>query len=205
MITLLITSSTYSYAFSCDISQAVYHAEETIAHPAEGQYVNWDWGNGQGNDNGTGSPTGTVPQGSCAAHNATGPSWPQWGEDTEQCKFIGTQAYDETIPEYWDAAAFVGNEAGVAISQTQTDGDVASFEEHGGRVDVTGEYYVGQVVICNSPGPKGGAWRVQNGYSGGSMSGPAAGCNTPYFKIAPWGNGSQTSNGTFTSVPNYHF
>jgi len=48
-----------------------------------------------------------------------------------------------------------------------------------------------------------GAWRAQNGYDGGDMTGPAAGCNTPYFKVAPWGAGTDSSNGTYISVPDY--
>jgi hypothetical protein len=97
----------------------------------------------------------------------------------------------------------IGNEAGIAVNQDQND-TLDAFEDHGGRVDVTGEYFVGKAVICISPGSKGGAWRAQNGYSGGSFSGPAAGCNTPYFKIAPTLSGTTTSQGTFTSVPNYN-
>ena len=177
-------TSTYSHAFSCDISQAVYHPEVIIpAHGVLGYYDN----------PGAGDCGGLTP-----AHH-------KWGEDIGACIFTQTgDAEDEQITQAFnDPAAFVVNEAGVAINQSQTDSDVASFEEHGGIVQVSAEYYVGQAVICNSPGSKGGTWRVQNGYNGGSFTGPAAGCNTPYFKIAPWGNGSQTSNGTFTSVPNY--
>jgi hypothetical protein len=113
-----------------------------------------------------------------------------------------TPAY--TDPAYNDPATLVGNEAGTPVNQDQTD-TLNAFEDHGGIVYTTGEYHVGQPVICISPGPKGGSWRAQNGYSGGSFSGPAAGCNTPYFKIAPTGNGTTTSNGTFNSVPNYNY
>ena len=195
-------TSTYSHAFGCDISQAVFHAEVNIEHEVEGQYVL--------REDLIGTPQGNAVMQACVAYNeahAAGADQGFWGTTPQgNCQFEVTQeAYVETIPAYNDPAAIVANEPGAAINQSQTDGDVASFEEHGGIVQVTAEYHVGQVVICNSPGSKGGTWRVQNGYNGGSFAGPAAGCNTPYFKIAPWGSGSQTSNGTFTSVPNYNF
>ena len=76
------------------------------------------------------------------------------------------------------------------------------------------DHDLGQTVVCISPSTitkKGvpGAWVNKNGYDGGSFTGtgspPAPGCNTPYFKVAPWGNGSQTSNGTYISVPDYSY
>jgi hypothetical protein len=187
--------STFAHAFSCNIMNAVYHA--AVEHPAvppEGYYTN----------------NGTAPsqaEGSC---QGLSPANPHWGTDLGNCKWTQTApgedaytdpAYDD--PAYWDDATVVGNEAGTAVNQDQSD-NLAGFEDHGGRVDVTGEYFVGKAVICISPGPKGGSWRTQNGYNGGSMTGPAAGCNTPYFKIAPTNAGTTTSQGTFTSVPDYN-
>ncbi len=67
---------------------------------------------------------------------------------------------------------------------------------------MTGEYHVGQTVICISPsGPtkKGvpGAWRQQNGYTGNK-------CTTDWFvNHAVWGSGTEGSNGTYISVPDY--
>ncbi len=183
-------NSTFAHAFSCNIQDAVYHPP--VDHPAvpvQGFYTN----------------PGTEPshgEGSC---QGVGPDNPHWGASFGACEWHETApAHDAyTDPAYWDAPVTVAHEPGIAINQDQTD-TLNGFEDHGGIVQVTGEYHVGQPVICISPGSKGGSWRTQNGYGGGSLSGPAAGCNTPYFKIAPWGNGSQTSNGTFTSVPNYH-
>ncbi|HET9817044.1 MAG TPA: hypothetical protein VFQ33_14905, partial [Xanthobacteraceae bacterium] len=96
-----------------------------------------------------------------------------------------------------------GNENGIAVNQDQTD-NLSGFEPNGPRVNVTAQYFVGKTVICISPGSKGGSWRTQNGYGGGSLTGPAPGCNTPYFKIAPTNAGTTTSQGTFNSVPQYH-
>jgi hypothetical protein len=132
-----------------------------------------------------------------------------WGHDFGNCVFVqtapGEDAYDDPdTPAYNDPAAPVGDpEAGVAVNQDQTD-SLGGFEPNGPRVDVTAQYFVGKTVICISPGSKGGSWKAQNGYGGGSFTGPAAGCNTPYFKIAPTNSGTTTSQGTFTSVPNYN-
>jgi hypothetical protein len=193
-------NSTFAHAFSCNISQDVYHAavyHPPVVHPAipaDGYYTN----------------PGTNPSGNEGSCQGVGPDNPHWGTSFGACEWHetapGVPSYTDpayTDPAYWDGPVVVGNEAGAAVNQDQTD-SLNGFEDHGGRVDVTGEYYVGKTVICISPGPKGGSWRAQNGYSGGSFSGPAAGCNTPYFKIAPTKNGTTTSQGTFTSVPNYN-
>jgi hypothetical protein len=182
-------ASTFAHAFSCNIYDAVYHAAvHHDAVPAQGYYTN----------------PGTHPsegEGSC---QGLSPANPHWGEDIGACVWTQTApaqpAYDD--PAYNDEPALVGNEAGVPVNQDQTD-NLNGIEDHGGPVQVTGDYHVGQPVICISPGSKGGSWRTQNGYGGGSLTGPAAGCNTPYFKIAPYYAGSQTSNGTFISVPHY--
>jgi hypothetical protein len=217
-------NSAFAHAFSCDISDAVYHP--AVFHPAvvhdpvmgpgefhpavamQGCYTN------------PGHSTCTVDTHWCNAEEAT-----HWGVSYGNCvwhELVAAQdAYTDpdvvlvpgytdpayTDPAYNDPPAFVVNEAGNAVNQDQTD-TLNGFEANGPLVQVTAEYHVGQPVICNSPGSKGGSWKPQNGYGGGSLSGagtPAApGCNTPYFKIAPTYNGSTTSNGTFTSVPNYH-
>lgn len=194
--------STFAHAFECEISQEVYHPAYVIAAvPVQGFYeVKPDArGNEEAHTN------------SCNAYTAIGPTWPNWGEDHAQCRFVQTEAAkpEQRIAERWDDPAVVATEAGTPVNQDQTD-TLTAFEDSGGAVQVTGEYYVGQAVICNSPGSKGGSWRAQNDYSGGSYTGgnvtpPLPGCNTPYFKVAPWGGGSQTSNGTYTSVPNYSY
>ncbi len=199
--------STFSHAFTCDISQEVFHeGQYHPATPVQGFYINCDFGNGQGNDN---SGACTVenagqPQGSCEAANMQGPSFNRWGEDTEQCKFIMTEpAHDEyTDPDTWDAPLLISNEPGIAVEQDQTD-SIYAFEDHGGPVQVTGEYHIGQAVICISPsktvkGGVPGAWANHNGYTGDK-------CTTDWFKVAPWGAGTEGSNGTYISVPNYSF
>ena len=190
-------TSTFSHAFSCNILDAVYHplvpGEHHDAVPVQGFYTNPQ-------DNSRGDCQGI------------GPDNPHWGTNIGACIWTQTApaqpAYDDPdTPAYNSDPVFVVNEPGTAINQDQTD-NLDGFEDHGGVVQVTGEYHIGQVVICISPGPKGGSWRAQNGYNGGSFTGagspPAPGCNTKYFKVAPWGNGSQTSNGTWTSVPDYN-
>jgi hypothetical protein len=207
-------SSTFSHAFTCEISQEDYNAAYEVYVPAEGAYVvNGDFGDSE-----------AAVRGNCAAFTAQGfpletrPAW--WGVEIYRggsdarphCRFEGTQAHYETVPESWDPPIMRYTLAGTPVNQDQTD-SLYAFEDHGGPVQVTGEFKIGQVVICISPSTtlkKGvpGAWRPQNGYGGGNMAEtlPAtAGCNTQWFKVAPWGSGSTTSNGTYISVPNYSF
>jgi len=171
-------TSTFAYAFSCNIQQAVYHP----AGPVQGYYTNPQ-------DNSLGD---------CRGITNTNPNW---GGDIGACTWNGT---GPATPAYWDDPVTVETDAGIPVNQDETD-SLSGFEPHGGPVQVTGDYFVGQVVVCISPGSKGGSWRAQNGYSGGDWTGPAAGCNTSYFKAAPWGSGSTTSQGTFVSVPNYSY
>jgi hypothetical protein len=192
-------TTTFAHAFSCDIFQAVFHEEQTIHHPAEGIYViNGDFGDSE-----------DAVRGNCAAFTAQGqdptdlPDW--WGEafhggsdDKPHCKFEGTPAEDEVIPESFDDPVLVGNEAGTPVNQEQTDTLIA-HEDAGEGFDIGETVLIGQAVICISPSTttkKGvpGAWRTQNGYTGDK-------CTTAWFNIAPWGHGSQDSNGTYISVP----
>jgi hypothetical protein len=192
-------TSTFSYAFSCNVMDSVYHAAYTDpAVPMQGYYTVDPKAPGSSETN----------RENCDAFTALGdqnprPDW--WGTYHAWCDFNKTADAIPPVyhPAYNSPAVFVDNEAGVAITQDQTD-TLNGFEQHGGILYVTGDYDVGQVVICISPGSKGGAWKVQNGYNGGSLTGPAAGCNTPYFKVAPITSGSTTSQGTFISVPNYN-
>lgn len=196
-------TSTFSHAFSCEISQEVYHPAYEIHVPAEGVYVvNGDFGDSE-----------AAIRGNCEAFTAQGfpletrPDW--WGEPfhggsdaNPHCRFEGTQAYDETVPESWDPPVLRYTIAGTPVNQDQTD-TLYAFEDHGGPVQVTGEYKIGQVVICISPsktvkGGVPGAWANHNGYTGDK-------CTTDWFMVAPWGSGSTTSNGTYISVPNYSF
>ena len=187
--------STFSHAFTCNIYQAVYHPGD----PLSGYY--------EIRDDLIGTPQANAVLQECAAYNANGSDVPHpgyWGTTPHgNCQFVGT-ATDGT----WDDPALFGNEPGIAVTQDQTD-TLDGIEDSGGPVQVTGDYFVGDTVICISPSTstkKGvpGAWVAKNGYGGGSLTGPAAGCNTPYFKIAPTGHGTTTSQGTFTSVPDYN-
>lgn len=216
--------STFAHAFSCDISDAVYHP--AVFHPAvvhdpvtiPGQYHPAVAATGCYTNPGHSSCT--VDTHYCndieAAHwgfsygnciwNEITPAQPAYTDPD----IVVTPGYTDpayTDPAYNDPPILIGNEAGVAVNQNQTD-TLNGFEANGPMVQVTAEYHVGQPVVCISPGSKGGTWKPQNGYGGGSLTGagtpPAPGCNTPYFKVAPTYNGSTTSNGTFTSVPNYH-
>jgi hypothetical protein len=167
-------TTTYAHPFTCDISVQDYHAavhHDAVFHPAEGHYVNCDFGHGQGHDNGGEGVCDdtTQPQGSCLAHNNTGPSLPFWGTDTEQCKFLTTQeaytdpAYDD--PEYWDNAVFLSNVAGGSYNQDQTD-QLTAHESYGEGFSTSETLNLGQVVVCISPKKLPGTWTKQNGYTG---------------------------------------
>lgn len=180
--------ATFAHAFDCEISKAVHVPEHTIpGQPVQGYYDN---------------PGGGDCRGITPAHN-------KWGEDIGACEFIwqGPATDPQFVPEDWEDPVVVTTVAGTPVNQDQTT-TLTAFEDQGGRLEVTGERFESKVVICISPGSKGGSWRAQNGYSGGSFSGtgtpPAPGCNTPYFKVAPIPVGSTTSNGTFISVPQYN-
>src|SRR4029453_13297478 len=161
--------TTYSYAFSCNIFQAVFHEEQTIHHPAVGIYViAGDFGDSE-----------DAIRGNCAAFTAQGqdptslPDW--WGDpfhggsaDNPHCMFDGEPAFDEVIPESWDDPVLIGNEAADAIEETQTD-ELLAHEDNGEGFDIGDTVLIGQAVICISPsktGPKGvpGTWTKQNGY-----------------------------------------
>ena len=188
----------YSYAFSCDIYKAVHHDATVVHHAAEGIYViAGDFGDSE-----------DAVRGNCAAFTAQGdndplPDW--WGEpfhggnpNNPHCRFEGTPASDEDVPETWDDPVLVGNEAADAIEETQTD-ELLAHEDNGEGFDISETVLIGQVVICISPSTttkKGvpGVWKQQNGYTGNK-------CTTAWFNVAPWGHGSQDSNGTYISVP----
>jgi len=196
-------ASTFRHAYSCNITQAVYHAATTIHHRAEGIYViAGDFGESE-----------DAVRGNCAAFTRQGdddpqPSW--YGDpfhggnpDKPHCMFQGTPRYDEDIPESWDPPVLIATEDGGYVDQDQTD-SLLAHEDHGGPVQANGgPYHIGQVVICISPSTstkKGvpGAWRQQNGYTGDK-------CTTDWFvNHAVWGSGTESSNGTYISVPDYN-
>jgi hypothetical protein len=186
-----------TYAYSCIVTQQTetYHPAVPPT-PIQGYYVNCDFGNGQGNDNSGVCEDGSQPQGSCAAHNAQGSSFPRWGTDTEQCKFIKTADATLGSDAYWELDTPTARPDLTTlhtIDETNT-ASAMGHEVNGGPFTQIGNWLAGKVVVCNSPTRLPGVWRAQNGYSG-------AKCTTAYFNIAPWGGGSQTSNGTYISVP----
>ena len=201
------TSTKTNYTFDCEITQATETYVPPVhipGHKVEGYYVNCDFGNGQGHDNGNTCTDSSQPQGSCLAHNNTGDTLPFWGEDTEQCRFVKTKdAVDpvDTEEEWIPGDDIVTLRTGFTDTQT----DVVYETNLDGFANLpltlTGNWYVGQVVICISPTlstqvKKGvpGTWKQQNGYTGDK-------CTTAWFNVAPWGGGSQDSNGTYISVP----
>ena len=203
--------STFAHAFTCDISNEAYIPPVLIpGHPLEGYYINCDFGHGQGNDNSGACDDVGQPQGSCVAHTAQGASWEHWGEDTEQCKFIKTAdpAEDSYTDEDWGPPTLFGNEPGVAVNQNQSD-NLNAFEDHGGRVELTGEKALGQVVVCISPSSTGkklpGEWVKKNGYDGNKCSGAWFYGTTPYSLANYAGTHTPNlnlGNGSGVTIPN---
>jgi hypothetical protein len=177
------TVTTFSYA--CNVSQLTEHyVEPTGEHgsPAEGYYTN----------NGT-NPSG---QGSC---QGLSPANPHWGTHLGNCIWHETApAVEDTYVEgYWVDDGVVDHPELTTthtVDQTDTDYGVAGHEANGGPWSQQGSWFAAQVAVCISPGKKGGTWTNQNGYLGTK-------CTTTYFNEGHWSHGSQTSNGTYISVP----
>lgn len=170
--------TTFRYSFDCTITQ-------TIHVPVQGHYVVEPEDQGDEEES----------QQSCIAFTNLGdndprPDW--WGTDHAQCDFVVDEAaHDDEV---------VTTEAGTPIDETQTD-TLLAHEDFGEGFDVDDTLLIGQAVICISPTTstqtkKGvpGTWTPKNGYSGEK-------CTTAWFNVAPWGHGSQDSNGTYISVP----
>lgn len=189
--------STFAYSFDCNISQEVFHPE--VIYPLQGYYEVFDDGTGGDED---------AIRANCEAHTAN-TSAPWWGDPFSpggRCQFVDTTPPPE--PEYHDPAVLIATVAGDPILEDQFD-NLNGHEENGGPFEVSGEVPIGKVVVCISPanpsgGKKGvpGEWRAQNGYDGGSFTGPEAGCNTIWFDTgAKDGVSNLNENGTFISVP----
>jgi hypothetical protein len=171
--------TTFSYAFNCTMTESVHHA-------AVGHYVISPDAHG-------GEEEAILQE--CNAYNALGENDPLpgfWGNSPQ-----GNCVFEITTPE-GDTDEPRDDEAGTPIEQTQTD-TLLAHEDAGEGFDIGETVLIGQAVICISPsktGPKGvpGTWTKQNGYTGSN-------CTTTYFNTAPWGAGSQDSNGTYISVP----
>ena len=194
-------ASTFAHAFSCDIYQSVYHAATTEHHNAEGVYVVYgDFGDSE-----------DAIRGNCEAFTAAGLEDPQpdWFGDEfhggnvdptsngfgPHCQFQGTQAYDEDIPESWDQAAFVVNEAGIAVNQDQTD-TLAAHEDFGEGFDTSETLNIGKVVVCISPKKLPGTWTKQNGYTGSL-------CTTSWYNSGAMTGVSNLNTGShnYVTVP----
>lgn len=147
---------------------------ETVQTPATGAHF-WQGVPGSEEDQ----------QNACVAITATGNFV---GEDVGQCIWV-----ELTPPGEEEEAR--PDEAGIPVNQTQTD-NLLAHEDFGEGFDTDETLLIGQAVICISPKKPtpGGTWQTHNGYTGSN-------CNTNYFNSAPWGAGSQDSNGTYISVP----
>lgn len=204
-------STTTTISYECHVTQQteIYHPPVHIpGSPVQGYYVNCDFGHGQGNDNSGTCDEAGQPQGSCEAHNAQGPSWEHWGLDTEQCKFIKTADAVDPVDEdeWWEPGPTLDRtdlNTSHTVDETNIAEDVAGHEVNGGpwteEAPAGSLWNAGQVVICISPsktvkGGVPGAWANHNGYTGTK-------CTTAWYNVAPWGAGTDTSNGTLISVP----
>lgn len=200
-----ITSIDTNYSFGCELTEKTEFYTPPVIIPGTamvGHHINCDFGHGQGNDNGATCDEVGQPQGSCLAHTQQGPTGAFWGRDTEQCRWVIDipETPEVVIPGFWTRGGDVVTVySGQAASQTDstTEYGLTGFDPT--PITQTGNWFVGKVVVCISPsktvkGGVPGAWQNHNGYTG-------INCNTAYFNVAPWGGGSQDSNGTYISVP----
>ena len=183
------TTMVTNFTFDCELTKKTETWTPPVIIPGNDHYIVNPSANGNDDEN----------QQACIAATAHGPTWPQWGEDTQQCLFVDEQ--DTTIPGYWTAGPDVVTTVSNSTSQTDVTVENGLTGTDTTPYVLTGNWFVGQVVICISPSTstkKGvpGAWRQQNGYTGSN-------CTTDWFKVAAWGGGSQDSNGTYISVPGY--
>lgn len=164
-------STTYSYAFSCDMSETLsYHelvSPEIPATPGTGHHYRMD-----GNTNAqncvqmdvrgdhfgeTGPGPGADPEGDPNEWNEGGTCL--WAWDVEPTDLV------EAVYNDYDQEEARPAEAGTAVNQSQTD-TLTAHEDLGEGFSVTETLAIGSVVVCISPGRKGGAWTKQNGYTG---------------------------------------
>ena len=181
-----------TYNFSCQVQHyevVGQHEEgdpEVPAVPAEGYYTN-PQENSHGDCHGI-SPTN-----------------PHWGEDIGACEWTETKPGEPAIPattHMVDDWGWVDVDGAALESLTDTvhlgwatilTDDPRPLEA---PIVVGGYYPAGTVVVCNSPGSKGGAWRAQNGYGG-------ANCNTTYYKAltTQWLSGVEDRFHAFSTMP----
>jgi hypothetical protein len=190
------TVTTFSY--ECHVTQQTetYHPAVHIpGHGVLGYYIVDP--DSHGNEE--------AAQRSCDAFNAQAPVAPDytapgfWGVSPHgNCVFVQTSPAVDPVDEaeYWTPNAPI-NRTDLLTAHTVDETNTAAgtgHETNGGPFTQTGSWFVAKVVVCISPTKLPGTWRTQNGYTGTK-------CNTTYFNTAPWGGGSQTSNGTYISVP----
>jgi hypothetical protein len=184
------TSITTNYSYSCELTEKTeFYTPPVIipGTPVQGYYVVNPSANGNDDAN----------QRACDARNAIGSTHPGWGDDTQQCLFVktGDAVPETTIPGFWTAGPdLVTVVPGQSASQTDVTNEYNLVGLDSVPYTENGNWFVDKVVICISPKKLPGIWTKQNGYTG-------INCNTAYFNTAPWGGGSQTSNGTYISVP----
>ena len=192
------TVTTFSY--ECQVTQQTetYHPAVTIpGRPALGSYIV--------DPALIGAPQYNAQLQACNAFNAQAPVAPDysapgfWGNPTQgPCVFeeISPAVDPVNEPEYWTPNAPI-DRVDLLTTHTVDETNFATNsgrELNGGPWTQAGSWFVSKVVVCNSPLKLPGTWRPQNGYVGTK-------CTTTYFYSAPWGGGSQTSNGTYISVP----
>jgi hypothetical protein len=180
-----IADSVFAFGYGCDIYRANYNEPET---KPGGFYTNPQ-------PNGLGDCQGIRP------------SNPNWGDDIGACIFTPSGPPVPVGPGTYDDPVFVSTVAGGTEDQDQDD-LLAGHEDNGPGGSATGIFPQGQTVICISPSTttkKGvpGAWVAKNYYDGGDLNGTGTGCNTTTFINATYKSGSETSQGTYISVPDY--
>ena len=143
-------ASTYAHAFSCDISEQVYHP--AVHHDATGHHV---WYHPPGSED--------YNQNACNAQDAAGNGI---GEDIVggHCVWVELTPASDDDP-YYGPDTFVVNEPQTAINQDQTD-SLLAHEDAGEGFDTSQTLLIGQVVVCISPKKLPGTWTNQNGYTG---------------------------------------
>lgn len=184
-----IYETTTTYTFGCAVAQETEYWTDPVYGPSypDGEYIN----------NGT-NPSGN--EGSCQGLK---PGHPNWGTTFGNCTWVGnggTITGELIAPGYWTRnPTTLRPDLASAGSTSQVDTSQADgVETNGGpwtQVAGPGDLWLaGKAVVCISPKRVPGVWQNHNGYTGSN-------CNTAYFNTAPWGGGSQDSNGTYISVP----
>lgn len=181
-------STTTTVSYNCEYTRySETHIPAVEGSPVQGYYIRDPEANGNV----------TAVETACARFTENGSAQPFWGEDQAQCLFIKTADAVDPVEEQWiDNAPEAAPEltSSQTVDETNTVYGVAGHEAAAGPWTEVGNWLTEKVVVCISPKKLPGIWTAQNGYVGTN-------CNTTYFNTAPWGGGSQTSNGTYISVP----